>query len=95
MATLTIGEIKEYGVTREHTATDWQVSSDPEFKNLVLDVKKDKINLKKIRRPLLNNDGSYYYPYYGSYARARVWYGEFASGWFIINMESCPQPDTE
>ena len=91
MATLTIKDIWEIGIGSPHTKTDWQVSKTLDFNegNLVFNVEGDTKNLLQIKGILRNPDGTIYDPYFGSYARARVWYGNNPSAWFLISHTPC------
>jgi len=73
-----------HGYRGQHTGTDWQIATDPDFNNIVYEIQKSlsaktELNLADIVENLLSNliidSGT------TLYVRARYWSGEFYSDW--------------
>ena len=86
MAKFTIDRVLHFATSDKHTHTDWQVSLDSEFENIIDYSIKDDVNLLLWHTPLPRIDGPGFYSDEDIiYARARIWHGKDVSDWIVLN----------
>lgn len=85
MANIEINTELHFGTTTGHTATDWQIALDEDFKYIIDESINDFINVKKWYSPLPKyNEQGYYSDMSLLYARARIRFGKDVSNWIVM-----------
>ena len=84
MARLVLTEILSLGVSDDHKATDWQISTDPEFNNILVDIVEDRDNLYYVKTPIRNSDGTIRSEESTLYARSRFLIGSLYTPWYYL-----------
>ena len=86
MATLKIIDVIDIAMTSEHTSSSWQIATDGDFDDILLDIVKDVDNLLELRTVIRNHDGTIYEFDRNTYGRVKMHYDEVDSTWFTIGV---------
>lgn len=87
MALLEVKDYIEIGSSVPHDASSWQVAKDKDFKKIIDESLKDRVNVKSWYTPLpkLKEDGEGYYSDLSTlYARVKIFLGETESDWVVV-----------
>ena len=91
MARLVLTDLLTLGMSQKHTSTDWQVATDRNFTDLLIDIVKDPDNLYRLRTPIRNHDGTIYTSKLPLYARCRTYITDEYMPWYYL--PSCNSVD--
>lgn len=91
MATMKLENVISFSTIVGHTATDWEMATDPDFNDIIDASYMDRINLLEWNSPLPDGTGGFHKYLPNVYARARVHYRDPESK--ITNLASSPEYD--
>ena len=84
MAQLVITEALIFGLSEESIMTDWQIATDEEFTDLLVNIIKDPINVFSLTTPIRNHDDTIYTSDDVLYARCRFFMDGDYKGWYNL-----------
>jgi len=84
MARLVLTEILSLGMSLEHNATWWQVATDEDFTDILVDVPMEEDMLYHFRTPIRNHDGTIRVSPDRLYARCKIWIEDEYMPWYYL-----------